>query len=212
MNTRSVLDLGMGEREETGEGEVSTEHFLGTCTLGIMEGTQIATPEGWRAVEAMAPGDHVLTFDGGPRRLISVSRDLLGGRGRPLPPGYWPLVVPAGAMGNTQPLRLLPEQTVMLESDMAEEALGDPFVLVRALALHGLAGVHREEPGQITEVLRLVFEEDQVIYAQGGGLLFCPAERDFMNALVSGGSGPYRGVDHEFEEQVAEQWAHTAAQ
>lgn len=44
-------------------------------TRDLLSGTRVATVMGWRAVEALAAGDVVLTFDSGLQKLTEVRRD-----------------------------------------------------------------------------------------------------------------------------------------
>ena len=47
---------------------------LTAATHGLMAGTRVASNLGWRAVEALAPGDLVLTFDNGMQPIAEVRR------------------------------------------------------------------------------------------------------------------------------------------
>ena len=142
------------------------------ATRGLIAGTRIGTSMGWRPVEALAAGDMVLTFDHGLQPLVEVRRET-----------YWLsdmlterdalVVVPAGAMGNTVDVALLADQGVLIESEAACDAQGDPFAVVRAKHLAGFRGVHRAMPPARMEVVTLVFAEEEVIYAEGGVLLHC---------------------------------------
>jgi len=146
-------------------------------TEGLLRGTRIATEAGWTAVEEVGPGIRVLTFDAGPcalREMHRVTPDLSPGN---WPQAHWPVRLPVGALGNRQGLDLLPGQSVLIESDCAEAMFGDPFALVPARALDGWRGIEAVRPERGAEVLVPVFDEDQVIYAEGGTLLFCPGLR-----------------------------------
>lgn len=140
---------------------------------GFLEGTQVATRLGWRSVEALVPGDLVLTFDHAFKPLVDVQRgtgaaiQVCSGSRDDL------LLFPEGAMGNFCDIYLLPEQGVLIESDAAEDAFGDPFVIVKAEDLVGARGIRRVKPQDEPDVVRLIFEHDEVIYAEGGILLFC---------------------------------------
>ncbi|MBC7146636.1 MAG: Hint domain-containing protein [Thioclava marina] len=140
---------------------------------GIVAGTQIATQMGWRPVEAIAAGDMVMTFDHGLLPVAAVKRSQLWISGRACPSQLKPLAVPVGALGNKTPMLLLPEQPVLVESDMAEALFGDPFALIPAAALEGYRGIDRITPHQRVEVVVLEFEHDQVIYANGAGMVHC---------------------------------------
>ena len=143
------------------------------ASRGLMAGTRVGTSMGWRAVEALAPGDMVLTFDNGLQPIVDVRRET-----------YWMsdaamgdtriVTVPAGAMGNSVDVTLLPDQGVLIESEAACDAQGDPFAVLRAKALEGFRGICRRAPAPQMEIVTLVFENEEVIYAEGGILLHCP--------------------------------------
>ena len=161
---------------------------------GIAAGTRVATALGWRDAGALQAGDMVLTFDGGLQPVTAITRrPLWSGAGR-CPESFWPLMVPAGVLENATPMLLLPRQGVMLESDLAEDVLGDPFALIPAAALEGVHGIERVYPNDPIEVITLQFETDQVIFAEQGALLFCPAGGDLVRLALQGSKElcPYR--------------------
>lgn len=88
-------------------------------------GTPLLTPEGWRPVEALRPGDPVTTAEG-PMPVIWAGGRALGPAALAADPKLRPINLPAGAIGNHADLRLSPQHAVLLE-----RAAGDP-VLVRA--------------------------------------------------------------------------------
>ncbi|EEW26735.1 Hint domain-containing protein [Rhodobacter ferrooxidans] len=141
---------------------------------GILAGTYVATPNGWRAVETLLPGDVVLTFESGPQALVRVERLALPEVAEIGLRLVWPLKVPVGAMENRQGIVLLPEQRVLIESDAAEELYGQPFVLVPAAALMGFRGIDLCPVGA-RPAFSLQFAADQIIYGGRGMLLHCPS-------------------------------------
>lgn len=145
----------------------------GMPAAGVVAGSHLATTMGWRPVEALCAGDRVLTFDNGLQPITAVRRAALAPSAE-IPPRLRPLVVPAGALGNRDPLILLSEQTVIVESDHAEAACGDPFVLVPAGMLEGWRGIARAAAPEPFDVVTLEFEDEQIVYANGWGLLHCP--------------------------------------
>ncbi len=147
---------------------------------GLVAGTKVATAIGWRPVEAVAEGDQVLTFDGGMQTVVRIQRKPLWNGTGPCPARFWPLEVPAEALGNRETMYLLPEQGVVVESDAAEEFLGDPFALMPAAALDGVRGIARVALMDQVEVITLFFEEDQVVFANSGALFFCPSAHDIV--------------------------------
>lgn len=145
---------------------------------GLVTGTRIATTMGWRPVEALAEGDRVLTFDEGLQQITRVSRIRLWDGSEGCPPSFWPIHVPVGALGNRTAMDVLPGQSVMVESDAAEEIYGDPFALIPALAIEGNDGVHRVSPSDELEVVVLHFATEQIVFADNGALFFCAAGLD----------------------------------
>ena len=143
-------------------------------TRGLLAGGHVATAMGWRPVEAMAAGDLVLTFDNGLRPVLEVRREMFRVADMMAPASYASVMVPAGALGNSQDLEMLPDQGVLIESEAACDAHGDPFAIVPAKALVGFRGIARSVcPAQV-EVITLIFEGSEVIYTQGGALVHCP--------------------------------------
>ncbi|MBT0958587.1 Hint domain-containing protein [Alphaproteobacteria bacterium KMM 3653] len=164
---------GQGRNQQLPEGAQAV--MPAGTTSGLTAGTLVATPKGWRGVETISAGDEVMTFDGGMQRVQAVARSVLWGGDMECPGAYRPLHIPAGLLGNRRDMQVLPEQTVVLESDAAEAAFGDPFALVPAVALEGLPGVESLSPRGLIEVVQLSFEDDQLIYAEGSALVFCPS-------------------------------------
>lgn len=160
--TGGIARMAGQPREERGAGH------------GIVAGTLVATAMGWRPVEALAVGDEVMTFDGGLQRVTGLSRARHWSGQAPCPRAMWPIRVPAGLLGNRRELVLMPEETVVIESDAAEDIYDDPFALIPALALLEMPGVERLCPKSENQVVSISFEEDQVIFVEGSALIFCP--------------------------------------
>lgn len=150
--------------------------------VGVLAGTEIATPDGWRAAETIKAGDEVLTFDGGTQVVRAVTRRL---HPAPRRSRVEPIIhVPAGTVGNRRDLALLPDQGVMVESDLAEAAWGDPFALVTARALLALEGVQAVLPEEPVVAVTLACEADEVLFANGQALVHCPARARLAPATL----------------------------
>ena len=143
-------------------------------THGLVAGTNVASSLGWRAVDALSVGDMVLTFDNAMQPIAEIRRDLTWLDGKDVPPQMWPVTVPAGALGNRCELALLPDQGILVESEAAADAMGDPFAVVPALSLNGIRGIHRAPPQHQIEIVTLFFATDEVVYVEGGTLAYCP--------------------------------------
>ena len=75
-------------------GEADNPYGAGLAE-GIVAGTRIATEDGWRRVETISPGERVLTFDHGPRRVQQILRATLSDGCNHCPLHMLPVLVPA---------------------------------------------------------------------------------------------------------------------
>lgn len=172
-------------RNTVAEAGLLADATLAELASGLVAGTQVATQIGWRDVAAVAVGDQVLTFDGGLQTVAAVERQTFVTGGDMAPGDMWPLLVPAGALGNRDDMTLLPHQSVMIEADAAEEVFGDPFAMIPALALEGYRGITRVPPAEKIDIITLAFAQDEVVFANTGALIFCPKSHDILDAGLS---------------------------
>lgn len=174
-----------GEKKFGANGLGDAAQAAGGLEAGLISGTRVATEMGWRPVEAIAEGDTVLTFDAGLQTVQKISRIRLWSEDEPCPRQFWPLEVPAGKLGNRDFMHVLPGQSVMIESDAAEDLYGDPFSLIPAVAIEGTNGVERVPPSGDMEVIVLHFVEDQIVFANNGALFLCPACHDILQTAAA---------------------------
>lgn len=162
---------------------------------GLTSGTRVATARGWFPVELLSVGDKVMTFDNGLQPLVAITRGTHFAAAGDMPVFAVPIHVPIGALGNEEPLVLLPEQVVMIESDAAEDLTGDPFALVPAKVLEGFRGIERIRGLRPVDTFTLHFENDEVIIAEGSTLLLAvaavPGDVSFDITAGSGNLPPY---------------------
>jgi hypothetical protein len=175
---------------------------------GFVSGTLVATPGGWRPVEALAVGDALLTFDGGAQTLTGVGRSLLWTPIEQCPPELWPIVVPAGAVGNRCRMRALPGTRFLVESDLAEQITGDPFCVIPAASLIDAGIATQEPPTSFVEIMTLTFDSEQLVYSDGGALIMSgsamPGEPLDVDGLLQDPVGrSYAQLDTETEAQIA---------
>jgi hypothetical protein len=149
---------------------------FGMIAEGLLAGTLIATEMGWQDVRDLQPGDRIVTFDNGMQPLRALRESVLMTGGEQTPRLTWPLHVPSGALGNRSDLTLLPEQAVLIETDVAEDLFGDPFTLVVAGGLEGYKGISRAAPAREMRVYTLEFAGEEIVYANGTTLLHCPRQ------------------------------------
>ena len=160
--------------------EVTAPETMADCSTGIVAGTKVATPTGWREIEGIVAGDQVLTFDGGMQTVMNVEREVIYHVGGPGLEENWPLIIPKNALGNQKIMSMMPHQAMLVESDTAEEVFGDPFAMIPAASLEGFRGISRKAPETRVEVVTLQFAQDEVVYANVGALFFCPRASDFL--------------------------------
>lgn len=190
---------------QLGEAHMVRQEQSGVVTQGILAGTRIASNLGWRSVEALAPGDKILTFDGGMQAIAEVRREALWAGGDAVPQQHWPVSVPVGALNNKCSLTIMPDQGILVESDVADEALQDPFAVLQARHMVGLRGIARSAPQAQADVITLVFEEDQVIYAEGGALMHAPKPGDLLSPAEQSSVPRYQVLDPVLSALVADE-------
>lgn len=153
--------------------------ILDARTTGMIAGTKVATRAGWACVETIREGQQILTFDGGLQTVIAVTRHVLMTDTQDV--ASWPLFVPVGALGNLEAMTLLAHQSVMIESDLAEQMTGDPFALIGATVLDGFRGITKSRPTGWIEIIQLHFAQDEIVFANIGALFLCRAQADLMS-------------------------------
>lgn len=165
---------------------ILAESYAADVGLGIMAGTKVATAVGWRPVEALKAGDKVLTFENRMQPVDWIERRILW-CGRNADPGVWPLFVPARALGNREDMFLMPAQSIVIDSDLAERVFGAPYVLVPAAALVGHFGIARELPEKPLEIVRFGFAAEEVVFANTGAMFHCAPRADVPGEVTDGG-------------------------
>jgi Hint domain len=166
-----------------------------TGLSGLVAGTRVASNLGWRAVEALCVGDRVLTFDNGMRTIADIQRKSPCGPGIKVPVRHRPIFMPKDALSNGRDWRLTPEQGLLIESGSISDALGDPYAVVPAASLIGFRGIRQSSPETPLEMTVLSFFADEVVYADGGMLAFCPRPRCILTDDPAPGAGLYQGMD-----------------
>lgn len=165
----------------------ATEHdIVATGQPGFIAGTMVATSHGWRPVEALVAGDTVLTFDHGMQPIKSIKRERFT-LGQTADEAMMSAIyIPRDVLGNNSPIWVRADQGVMIEHDLVEDALGDPFAVVPAAALEGYRGIKRAETQVHMDLITLVFDEDEIIYIEAGLLAYCPSGNDLLHRAFRG--------------------------
>ena len=164
---------------------------------GMLAGTRVATAMGWRRVEAICEGDQVLTFDGGLQTVVAVRRQVIFAGETAAAIEDWPMLVPAGALGNREEMRIPARQAVLIESDTAEDVFGDPFALIPVASLEGFRGITPSRPADRIEIVTLHFAGDEIVFANTGALFYCPKATDILSDLFDKGEPSYSVLSQE---------------
>ena len=154
-----VFNFTYGVESSTGQTDVG---FVTVDSVPcFVAGTRIRTPEGEVAVEALRPGDLVLTKDEGaqPLRWIGMRRVAATG-------AFAPIAIAADTFGRHGALRLSPLHRVLIRDSLAELLFGEGEVLVAARDLVNDRTVRRIEGGEV-EYVHLLFDRHQLIWSEG---------------------------------------------
>lgn len=149
-------------------------------------GTQILTGQGAVAVEALVPGDLVVTRDNGLQPLRWVGTHKLSYTELLARPELQPVRIAVGALAGAGPDRTMlvsPQHRVLVEGARAEMYFGESEVLVPARHLTGLADVTRALPVEGVTYVHILFDRHEIVQSDGIWTeSFQPAERT-LNAL-----------------------------
>ncbi|MBJ6371863.1 Hint domain-containing protein [Sedimentitalea arenosa] len=124
-------------------------------------GTLVMTDSGLRPVEALEPGDLVLTADEGLRPLLHLARRQFPALGK-----FAPVLIRAGAMGNPRDLCVSQEHRMLVSGWRAELYTGQAEILVAAKHLVNGRDIVIREGGQV-EYVHLLFDRHQIVFAEG---------------------------------------------
>lgn len=166
------------------------ETVIGTIDFSEIEsivtcftpGTMILTGGGEVPVEALRPGDLVLTRDHGLQELRWIGRREVSLVEMLANPALRPVRIGAGALGQGPERAMLvsPQHRVLIEGARAEMLFGEAEVLVPALHL---AGADRALPAEGISYIHLLFDRHEIVQSDGiWSESFQPAERS-LSAL-----------------------------
>ena len=144
--------------------------FTSTAPPCFTAGTLIATPDGPRPVEDLAPGDLVMTLDHGPQPLRWHAATHVAASRLAKQPNLCPVQIRAGALGPGVPARDLSvsqQHRMLVRSRIAQRMFGAEEILVAAKHLIGLPGVTLGTPEGPVSYHHLVFDGHEVIDAEG---------------------------------------------
>lgn len=133
-------------------------------------GTLIDTPAGRRPVEALRPGEKVLTRDDGAQELLWIGSRRMSGARLYAMPHLRPVRIRAGAFGIGRPegdLVVSPQHRMLLQGPAARALFNESEVLVQAIDLVNGGSVRLEQGLPEVTYIHLMFERHQVLRANG---------------------------------------------
>lgn len=145
-------------------------------------GTRIETKDGLVAVEDLREGAMVRMLDGEFRPLKMILSRRFARTKLVANEALWPVRISAGALGQSVPsrdIRVSRQHRMMVSSPITERMFGRDDVLVAAIRLTELPGVFVEEPEEAIEYFHLLFEDHEVIFADGA-----PSESFFLGPVA----------------------------
>ncbi len=133
-------------------------------------GTRIVTPAGSVPVEALSPGDLVLTRDHGAVPLRWIGRRQISHQELCANPRLRPVVFARGALGAGLPLADIafsPQHRMLVQSHEAELMFGENEVLVAARHFMGRAGIRQALPEDGVTYVHLLFDSHEIVLTEG---------------------------------------------
>ncbi len=130
--------------------------------ISFASGTLITLPGGaQRPIEALQPGDRVLTRDHGAQEIRWIGKATLRAKG-----AFAPIVIAAGTLGNHSNLIVSPHHRIFIYQRGPKRLGGTAELLVQAKHLVDGDRVTRREGGFVY-YYSLVFDRHEIIYAEG---------------------------------------------
>lgn len=143
---------------------------------GLIHGTKVATPSGWKSAEVLEAGDLVRTLDNGFQEVRRVSRERVGIPEGEVRPDFLPVRVPSRAAYNGRAVWLMPEQGLAL-TPSSKTADHEEVSIVPARMLSGQFRFSSQTPAREFTTTSVFFDQDEVIFIEGGLQAFCSACR-----------------------------------
>jgi hypothetical protein len=156
-----TIPVGVGDSITLSSGNIVGQVPYADVVVCFTAGTGILTPAGEVPVEALAPGDLVVTRDDGPQPLVWAGQARVRAEG-----ALAPVAFAAGALGNARPLEVSPNHRMLIASPQADLLFAEPELLVAAKHLAGRPGIARRSGGSVTYA-HLLFERHQILCANG---------------------------------------------
>jgi len=169
--------------------------------VSFTRGTHITLGSGAQVpVERLAVGDRVLTRDDGPQPIRWIGQTTLRASG-----ALAPVVIAKGVLHNENDLVVSPDHRIFVYQRQDRVGAGRAEVLVKARHLINGTTVFQRDGGFV-EYFQLLFDDHQIIYAEGiaaESLLIDPRTRPALPAEATvTGHAPRRHQAYEVQESL----------
>lgn len=149
---------------------LSTTSLLIPVTICFATGTKILTNSGYKTVETLQKGDAILTRDNGLQEIRWIGSTQVSAAAMVQNPNMRPVKIAAHAFGENMPeqdLTVSRQHRILVEDWRAELLFDSDKVLVPAHALVNDITVTNQSPAEGVTYFHIVFDEHEVIDAQG---------------------------------------------
>ena len=142
--------------------KTATTRFAEVACVSFTRGTHITMASGeQRPIEHLRVGDRVLTRDDGPQAIRWIGQSTLRAVGE-----FAPVVIRKGTLNNENDLILSPDHRIFVYQRSDHLGAGRAEVLVKVRHLINGTTVTQEDGGFV-EYFQLLFDDHQIIYAEG---------------------------------------------
>ena len=142
----------------------------GTGIPCFVHGTQVQTPSGPRPVEDLKAGDFVVTRHNGPQKVRWIGHRQFDASDLDANPKLRPIRILAQTLGGGRPKRDLlvsRQHRMLVQSKIAERMFGQSDALISAVKLTDLPGIFIDETVKDVTYCHLLFEQHEIIFAEG---------------------------------------------
>lgn len=157
--TSAPLDSGTSYVKTGGSNAGSSTYADYVTCFG--PGTLIETAEGAVAVQNLKKGQLVWTRDGGFQPILWIGTTEVHGHGP-----FAPVVIEAGAIGNTKELLVSQQHRILIGSPATDMLFGSSEVFVAAKHLCGLPGISIRQTDRITYT-HFMFDRHHIVRSNG---------------------------------------------
>lgn len=136
----------------------------------FVPGTRIATPQGPRAIEDLAPGMQVLTKDNGPQQVVWTGCRRMSGARLFAMPALRPIRFRLGALGQGRPdadLLVSPQHRMLVRGPAAQALFNTDEVLVAAETLVNDRSVTVDYSLRDVTYVHVMLERHNIVWANG---------------------------------------------